>query len=51
MNKGGRPRKPVELHLAQGTYRPDRNGPLPQRLLGLSGSGSRCQSTSRRALT
>ena len=26
---GGRPRKPVEVHVAQGTYRRDRHGPRP----------------------
>jgi len=28
--KRGRPRKPVELHLLQGTFRPDRHGPRPK---------------------
>jgi hypothetical protein len=29
-NRGGRPRKPVELHVMHGSYRRDRHGPLPQ---------------------
>ncbi len=27
---GGRPRKSVETHIAQGTYRRDRHGPRPK---------------------
>jgi hypothetical protein len=28
-NRGGRPRKPAELHRLHGSYRKDRHGPLP----------------------
>ena len=33
-NRGGRPRKPVELHALHGSYRKDRHGPLPQSSIG-----------------
>lgn len=31
-SRSGRKRVPIEVHLARGTYRPDRHGPLPRAL-------------------